>query len=101
MYIRKVTKKTGNYQRDVYRLVESYRTESGPRQRTIITLKDFDLPEKDWKYLADTIEAKLRGQLTAHLDGDIDICSETYVSTVQEKRLTQQQNPQIIKEEAP
>jgi hypothetical protein len=99
MYIRKVTKKTGNYQRDVYRLVESYRTESGPRQRTILTLKDFDLPEKDWKYLADTIEAKLRGQLIAHLDKDIDFLSEHYVSLIQEKRLSQQQNVQIIKEE--
>ena len=63
MYIRKVIKRSKNKERAVYRLVESYRTPSGPRQRRLLTLKDFTLEEKYWKQLADAIEAKLKGQI--------------------------------------
>ena len=40
-----------------YKLVESFRTERGPRQRTILNLgAGFDLPEAQWKDLANRIE---------------------------------------------
>ena len=47
-----------------YVLVESVRTEKGPRQRTIMHLGSFDLPKERWKELAACLERKLSGQST-------------------------------------
>lgn len=101
MYIRKVNKRSGNYGRIVYRLVESYRTPNGPRQRTILTLKNFDLPQSDWKLLADSIEAKLKGQTLGLLDENIDALSDHYVSLIEEKRLSEKRTVQFLQEEEP
>jgi len=92
MYIRKVIKKSANTEREVFRLVESYRTENGPRQRTILTLKDFELPEEKWKTLADAIEAKLNYQVVLYLEKEIEFLAEHYVSLIQAKRLSEQRN---------
>ena len=92
MYIRKVVKKSANTERVVFRLVESYRTENGPRQRTILTLKDFELPEEKWKRLADAIEAKLNDQLVLYQEKDIEFLSEHYASLIQAKRISEQRN---------
>lgn len=46
-----------------YKLVESVRTERGPRQRTVLNLgTDFSLPQEHWKELADRIEGIITGQ---------------------------------------
>jgi len=96
MYIRKVEKKEGKYKRTIYRLVKSYRTENGPRQETILNIKDLDLPQEKWKTLADTIEAKLNGQLVLFLDREIDFLATHYVSLIQEKRLTARRSMEVI-----
>jgi len=99
MYIRKVLKKTKNTERYVYRLVESYRTVNGPRQRTLLTLKDFTLEESRWKLLADTIEAFLRDQMVLFLDDDILFLAEHYSTLIKEKRLCEQSNITTIVED--
>jgi len=96
MYIRKVIKKSAHKEREVFRLVESYRTVNGPRQRTILTLKDFDVPEEKWKILADAIEAKLNGQLVLYLEKEIDFLAEHYSSLIQEKRLCERRNMETL-----
>jgi transposase len=102
MYIRKVVKKSGNYQKVEYRLVENYRTANGPRQRTILTLKDFDLPEHSWKLLADSIEAKLKRQGVILNDEKIEALAEHYVSLIEKKSLAEHRNVQILQgEDAP
>jgi transposase len=46
-----------------YKLVESIRTDRGPRQRPVLNLgKDFSLANEKWKELADRIEAIISGQ---------------------------------------
>ena len=45
-----------------HRLMESYRTDRGPRQRTILNLGKLELPKEQWKLLADRIEDKVSGQ---------------------------------------
>ncbi len=90
MYIRKVIKRSKNKERAVYRLVESYRTPSGPRQRRLLTLKDFTLEEKYWKQLADAIEAKLKGQIILYLENDIDFLSDRYADEIKQQRLSEQ-----------
>ena len=65
MYIRKVTHVNKDNQQEyhTYKLVESVRTERGPRQRMLLNLgADFTFPEEKWKDLANRIEGIITGQ---------------------------------------
>jgi len=65
MYIRKVTHIDKNNGQDyhTFKLVESVRTERGPRQRAMLNLgREFALPEEQWKDLANRIEEIITGQ---------------------------------------
>ena len=71
MYIRQVKtrhKKTNKVYTKL-KLVESYRTAKGPRQRTIMNLGAVDIPREQWKELAYCLEMKLSGQ-TRWIDQD-------------------------------
>ena len=59
MFIRAVEHKNKKNRKSyrTYKLVDSVRTERGPRQTTVLNLgSDFDLPKEDWKELANCIE---------------------------------------------
>ncbi len=77
MFIRQYktkNKKTGK----VYikhQLVESYRTEKGPRQRVVMNLGKLKLPRPEWRKLAFALESRLAGQGT--LVEDPLVASET------------------------
>ena len=65
MYIRKVTHTDPKNSQDyhTFKLVESVRTERGPRQRAMLNLgSEFALPEEQWKDLANRIEEIITGQ---------------------------------------
>ena len=65
MFISKVThiEKKSQQQYHTFKLLESVRTERGPRQRMILNLgTDFTLPEEQWKDLANRIEEIITGQ---------------------------------------
>jgi len=65
MFIRKVDHKNkkNRHKYYTYKLVNSIRTERGPRQRVILNLGvDFDLPKEKWKDLANCIEEIITGQ---------------------------------------
>ena len=65
MFIRKVDHKNKKNRKEYYthKLVDSIRTERGPRQRVILNLGvDFDLPKEQWKDLANCIEEIITGQ---------------------------------------
>jgi len=65
MFIRKVPHRNKKNRKEyhTYKLVESIRTERGPRQRDILNLGvDFDLPKEQWKDLANCIEEIITGQ---------------------------------------
>jgi hypothetical protein len=47
-----------------HQLVESYRTEAGPRQRIVMNLGKVNLERSDWRRLAFALEGKLSGQDT-------------------------------------
>ena len=66
MFIRQVTHKNRNNRKQycTYKLVDSVRTERGPRQRVILNLGvNFDLPKEQWKDLANCIEGIITGQM--------------------------------------
>ena len=65
MFIRKVPHKNKKNRKEyyTYKLVESVRTQRGPRQRDLLNLgADFKLPREQWKELANCIEAIITGQ---------------------------------------
>jgi transposase len=65
MFIRRVphTNRKNRKEYYTYKLVDSIRTERGPRQRVILNLGvDFDLPKDSWKDLANCIEGIITGQ---------------------------------------
>ena len=65
MFIRKVfhTDKKNNTVYHTFKLIESVRTERGPRQRMILNLgADFNVPEEKWKDLSNCIEQIVTGQ---------------------------------------
>ena len=65
MFIRKVDHKNrkNRQQYYTYKLVDSIRTERGPRQRVILNLGvGFNLPKENWKDLANCIEDIITGQ---------------------------------------
>lgn len=64
MFIRAVQsrdRKTGHVY-TFHQLVESHRTEQGPRQRVILHLGTLDLPREHWRALAAALEERLSGQ---------------------------------------
>jgi len=70
MYVRKVShcNKKNRQEYHTYKLVESVRTERGPRQRDILNLgTDFNLPREKWKEFANRVEEIITGQ-TSLLD---------------------------------
>lgn len=65
MFIRKVIHRDKKNRREyhTFKLLESLRTERGPRQRMVLNLgADFSLPEEHWKDLANRIEEIVTGQ---------------------------------------
>jgi transposase len=65
MFIRKVPHKNKKNRKEyyTYKLVESIRTQRGPRQRDVLNLGvDFELPKEQWKELANCIEGIITGQ---------------------------------------
>ena len=65
MFVCKVSHydKTNRREYHTFKLVESVRTERGPRQRDILNLgTDFDLPKEKWKEFADRVEEIISGQ---------------------------------------
>ncbi len=72
MFIREyktINKKTGT-EYITHRLVESYKTEKGSRQRIIMHLGAIDIPKSHWRHLAAILETRLSGQETILEDNE-------------------------------
>ncbi len=64
MFIRETKKSYKGYKKQfVYHiLVESYRTDNGPRQRVLLDLGKLTIPKEQWKLPANRIEELVIGQ---------------------------------------
>jgi hypothetical protein len=88
MYIRKSQRKHGGKVYTSYSLVESYRTENGPRQRTLCSLGDLKArSRKNWLKLIHKVEDKLVGQKD-WLKGEEDIEVNAIIQGVETARAT-------------
>ena len=92
MFIRNVEKKHKNslvlykYQQ----LVESYRTEKGPRQKLLLNLGKLPIPKERWPNLAKCIEAIIRNQKVLFKeDPEIESLALHYAKDVIRKNLTE------------
>ena len=77
-----------------HRLVESIRTDNGPRQRVIMNLGQLTLPKSEWKKLAHALESNLSNQETLLTAIDKD------VETLALKLISNNQLSESIKEES-
>jgi transposase len=84
MYIRSVKKTPNPKNGAVYtahQLVESHRTEKGPRQRMIMHLEALELPRMRWRELAVALEAAITGQpLPCLIAADIQAVAAAYMA---------------------
>jgi len=90
MFIKEIKKRNKHYDKVFisHRLVESYRSEKGPRHRTILHLGQLKLPKEQWKALADTIEAKLSGQQSLYpINESIETLADHYAQLIIKNRL--------------
>ena len=81
MFIRAKEKRNRGSKKIYYthKLVESVRTNQGPRQRTLLNLGTLDLEQKHWKSLAKRIEELLGGQRRLFpLDKTIEALSQLF-----------------------
>ena len=102
MFIREVVKQNEGYkQKFIYHtLVESYRTEKGPRQRTLLSLGKLSLPRDKWKALANRIEEIINNQQTIlDIDDEIEFLAQHYASCLLDSRLQEEKEEKILKEE--
>jgi transposase len=78
MYIRKVLKSNRNPEKSYpeFRFIRTYRTPQGPRQKALLTLRELDLPEEQWKTLADAVEDLLAGQPLLFHDARLQTLAE-------------------------
>src|SRR3989338_10307217 len=90
MFIKEVKKQNPGYRKIFisHRLMESYRTERGPRQRTILQLGKLDLQKEYWKTLADRIEAMVLGQgLLLPVEREVESLAQHYANLMIENQL--------------
>ena len=92
MFIRAKEKKNKNSNKIYYthKLVESVRTERGPRQRILLNLGTLDLDQEQWKPLANRIEELLAGQrrLVA-IEENIEALAQHFTKLLVQKKMTE------------
>lgn len=92
MFIRAKEKRNKNSNKIYYthKLVESVRTERGPRQRILLNLGTLDLDQKQWKPLANRIEELLAGQrrLVA-LEENIEALAQHFTKLLVHKKMAE------------
>lgn len=89
MYIKKISKRNkGSKKHYKYlHLVENVRTDRGPRQRLILNLGTINIPEEQYKELANCIEGRITGQQPLlSPDPAIDKHAKKAVKRILEKR---------------
>ena len=83
MFIKEVKRKDKKYNKiySYHRLVESVRTEKGPRQKNIIDLGCLKIDKSKWKALANRIEDILNGHTGLfEVDSQLEKLAKHYAS---------------------
>nr|AJG38141.1 transposase [bacterium enrichment culture clone fosmid MGS-K1] len=90
MFVKEISKKNPTSEKifTYHRLMESIRTDRGPRQRKILDLGQLDLPREEWKTLANRIEEIVTGQQSfITVPTHIESLAHHYAHLLQEKEM--------------
>lgn len=90
MFVKEISKQNKGYDKTFlsHRLMESFRTPRGPRQRKIIDLGQLAIPRDEWKILADRIEELLSGQQSFTIPADhIESLAQHYAQLIRQKEM--------------
>lgn len=90
MFIREIIKQNKGYKKKfIYNaLMESYRTEKGPRQRMVLSLGKLNLPRDKWKQLANRIEEIVNNQQKLYpADEEIETLAQHYATVLLGKQM--------------
>lgn len=90
MYIREVIKQNKDYDKlyHYHVLVESYRTQNGPRQRIILKLGKLSISKDLWNSLAQRIEEIINGQSPMFkVDQEVENLAQHYASLIIEENI--------------
>jgi len=93
MFIRETKKSNKGYKRQfIYHLlVESYRTDKGPRQRVLLDLGKLTIPKEQWKLLANRIEEIITGQNSLlDIEPELEALARHYAHLLVQKNLNKQ-----------
>lgn len=93
MFIRETKKSNKGYKKQfVYHLlVESFRTDKGPRQRVLLDLGKLTIPKEQWKLLANRIEEIINGQKSLlETEPELETLAQHYANLLIHKNLNQQ-----------
>jgi transposase len=92
MFIRAKEKRNKGSKKIYYthKLVESVRTNQGPRQRTLLNLGTLDLKQKHWKLLAKRIKELLTGQRRLFpIDENIEALAQHFSKLIVQKKMAE------------
>ena len=93
MFIRETKKSNKGYKKQfIYHLlVESYRTDKGPRQRILLDLGKLTIPKEQWKLLANRIEEIINGQKSLfEIEAELETLARHYANLLVRKNLNKQ-----------
>jgi len=91
MFIKEIKKRNKNSDKSYIhlRLVESYRTDKGPRHRNVLHLGALSLDKEKWKSLANAIENYLNGKVIFDIDDEVNSLAIHYSEIIRVERLNQ------------
>lgn len=91
MFIRETVKSKKGKKYVQHQLVESVRTPNGPRQRLVLNLGFLELPQDQWKELANAIESELHGEKRLFSsNSEIEKLAVHYAKVIVKERLSQE-----------
>lgn len=102
MFIKEIKKQNKGYDKTFiyHRLMESYRTDRGPRQRTLLNLGKLTIPKNQWKLIADRIEAILNGQESLFtLPDEVETLAQHYAQLLLQKKVVLQRSVDEVETE--
>ena len=101
MFIRRKIKKLKGQTYQQHQLLKSVRTPKGPRQQVILNMGELNLPQNQWKALADAIEAKLNNQSGFAFEEnseEVEKLAGHYAQMIISRRLNEQEDDKTVKD---
>lgn len=96
MYIRQAKIKRGNCIYTYHRLIESVRTQKGPRQRLVMSLGTLEVPKSEWSLLAERIEEFLKRQESLPFGSyKVDELAREFAERIERKQLRKQSEASV------